>query len=62
MKICTSLCKTGTRICEKRKLDNATLKNFLIGYAGNYNELATLLLQKGYTEEEMLASSLVNKT
>lgn len=54
--------KPAQEYVKKRKLDNATLKNFLIGYAGNYNELATLLLQKGYTEEEMLASSLVNKT
>lgn len=54
--------KPAQEYVKKRKLDNATLKNFLIGYAGNYNELATLLAQKGYTEEEMLASSLVNKT
>ncbi|MFR2534192.1 MAG: DNA primase [Clostridia bacterium] len=54
--------KPAQEYVKKRRLDNATLKNFLIGYAGNYNELATLLLQKGYTEEEMLASSLINKT
>ena len=47
---------------KKRKLDNNTLKNFLIGYSGNYNELYTMLKQKGFTEEEILASSLVNKT
>lgn len=47
---------------KKRKLDNNTLKNFLIGYSGNYNELYNLLREKGFTEEEILASSLVNKT
>ena len=54
--------KPAQEYVKKRRLDNATLKNFLIGYSGNYNELATLLQQKGYTEEEILASSLVNKT
>ena len=47
---------------KKRKLDNRTLKAFLIGYAGNFNELYLLLKQKGFTEEEMLASSLVKRT
>jgi len=54
--------KSAQEYVKKRKLDNKTLKNFLIGYAGNYNELYTLLKAKGYTEEEILASSLVNKT
>ena len=54
--------KPAQEYVKKRKLDNRTLKNFLIGYAGNYNELYTLLKSKGYTEEEILASSLVNKT
>lgn len=47
---------------KKRKLDNNTLKAFLIGYAGNFDELYRLLKSKGYTEEEMLASSLIKKT
>ena len=47
---------------KRRKLDNSTLKSFMIGYSGNFNELYMLLKQKGYTEEEILASSLVNKT
>lgn len=54
--------KTAQEYIKKRKLDNRTLKAFLIGYAGNFNELYLLLKQKGYTEEEMLASSLVKRT
>ena len=54
--------KPAQEYVKKRKLDNATLKNFLIGYSGNFNELYTMLKQKGYAEEEILASSLVNKT
>ena len=54
--------KPAQEYVKKRKLDNNTLKSFLIGYSGNFNELYMLLKQKGYTEEEILASSLVNKT
>ena len=54
--------KTAQEYIKKRKLDNRTLKAFLIGYAGNFNELYLLLKQKGYTEEEMLASSLIKRT
>ena len=54
--------KLAQEYVKKRKLDNNTLKSFLIGYSGNFNELYMLLKQKGYTEEEILASSLVNKT
>ena len=54
--------KTAQEYIKKRKLDNRTLKAFLIGYAGNFNQLYLLLKQKGYTEEEMLASSLVKRT
>ena len=57
----TAKAKPAQEYVKKRKLDNKTLKNFLIGYAGNYNELYQLLKQKGYTEEEILASSLVKK-
>ena len=46
---------------KKRKLDNKTLKNFLIGYSGNFNELYMELKRQGFTEEEILASCLVNK-
>jgi DNA primase len=54
--------KMAQEYIKKRKLDNRTLKAFLIGYAGNFNELYLLLKQKGFTEEEMLASSLVKRT
>lgn len=54
--------KIAQEYVKKRKLDNNTLKKFLIGYSGSYNELYLLLNTKGYTEEEILASSLVNKT
>ena len=43
-------------------MDNRTLKSFLIGYSGTFDELYKLLKQKGFSEEEILASSLVNKT
>lgn len=46
---------------KKRKLDNKTLKSFLIGYSGNFNELYMELKRHGFTEEEILASCLVNK-
>lgn len=45
----------------KRKLDNKTLKTFSIGYAGKYDELYKELVKRGYTEEEMLASSMILK-
>ncbi len=54
--------KKAQEYIKQRKLDNKTLKAFLIGYSGNYNELYMLLKQKGFTEEEMLASSLIKKT
>ena len=57
-----SSAKIAQEYVKKRKLDNNTLKSFLIGYSGNFNELYTVLKQKGYSEEEILASSLVNKT
>ena len=46
---------------KKRKLDNKTLKAFTIGYSAKYNELYKELVNKGYKEEEILASSLVIK-
>lgn len=47
---------------KKRKLTNTTLKNFKIGYAGTYNELSTFLKQKGFTDYEILESSLASRT
>ena len=57
-----STSKIAQEYIKKRKLDNRTLKAFLIGYSGNFNELYLLLKQKGFTVEEMLASSLIKKT
>lgn len=54
--------KPAQEYIKKRKLDNRTLKSFFIGYSGTFDELYNLLKQKGYTEEQILASSLVNKT
>lgn len=47
---------------KKRHLDNNTLKSFMIGFAGNYNELYNELINKGFSNDEILSSSLVNKT
>ena len=54
--------KGAQNYIKKRKLDNRTLKSFLIGYSGTFDELYRVLKSKGYTEEEILASSLVNKS
>ena len=53
--------KQAQQYIKKRKLDNNTLKSFLIGYAGNNNELYTFLKQQGFSEEVMLASSLIGR-
>jgi len=53
--------KIAQEYIKKRKLDNKTLKTFNIGYSGTFNELYNELKQKGYSEEEILASSLFNK-
>ncbi len=53
--------KLAQEYVKTRKLNNATLKSFLIGYSGTYNELYKHLKQKGFTDEEILASSLVNR-
>ena len=48
---------------KKRKLNNATLKSFLMGYASNSsNELLRYLKEQGFTEEELLASCLIGKS
>lgn len=54
--------KQAQEYIKKRKLDNRTLKSFMIGYSGKFDELYQLLKSKGFKEEEILASSLVNKT
>lgn len=53
--------KPAQEYVKKRRLDNRTLKAFKIGYSGRFNELYTELHFKGFTEEEILASCLVNK-
>lgn len=53
--------KLAQEYVKKRKLDNNTLKNFLIGYSGNFDELYNFLKSKGFNEKEILASGLVNK-
>lgn len=53
--------KPAQEYVKKRRLDNRTLKAFKIGYSGRFNELYTELHSKDFTEEEILASCLVNK-
>ena len=53
--------KPAQEYVKKRRLDNRTLKAFKIVYSGRFNELYTELHSKGFTEEEILASCLVNK-
>ena len=53
--------KPAQEYVKKRKLDNKALKEFFIGYAENANVLYKLLKEKGFTEEEILASDLVIK-
>lgn len=53
--------KIAQEYIKKRKLDNNTLRTFLIGYSGTFNELYKTLKKQGFTDEEILASSLVNK-
>ena len=53
--------KPAQEYVKKRRLDNKTLIAFKIGYSGRFNELYQELKAKGFTEEEILASCLVNK-
>ena len=53
--------KPAQEYVKKRRLDNNTLKTFYIGYSGNYNELYKFLKSQGFKDEEILASTLVNK-
>ncbi len=61
-----NLYKTSAKLAQdyvkKRKLDNNTLKTFQIGFSTNYDELYQKLKQEGFTDEEILASSLVGKS
>ena len=46
---------------KKRKLDNNALKTYTIGYAPTNSNLYKLLKEQEYTDEEILASDLVNR-
>ena len=46
----------------KRKLDLGTVRKFGIGFAKDDNSLYKFLKQKGYKEQDMLATGLVGKT
>ncbi len=54
--------KLGQEYIKKRKLDNNTLKSFMIGYSGQFDELYKALRKEGFEDEEILASGLVNKS
>ena len=54
--------KQGQEYIKKRKLDNNTLKSFLIGYSGQFDELYKALRKEGFQDEEILTSGLVNKS
>ena len=54
--------KPGQEYIKKRKLDNNTLKSFMIGFSGEFDELYKALIKQGFEDEEILASGLVNKS
>ena len=44
--------KPAQEYVKKRKMDNTTLRNFMIGYSNNsYNELYNMLKEKGFTKK-----------
>lgn len=51
--------KPAQEYVKKRKLDNATLKKFQIGYSGNYDDLYKELKRQGFNDEEIFESKLV---
>ena len=57
----TPVAKIAQNYVKQRKLDNNTLKAFKIGYSGEYNELYTYLRKKGFKDNEILATGLVNQ-
>lgn len=54
--------KPAQEYVKKRKLDNNTLKTFSIGFSTNFDELYKALKVQGFTDDEILASSLVGKS
>lgn len=57
----TPVAKIAQDYVKKRKLDNKTLQAFKIGYSGDFNELYKFLKQKGFKDEEILATGLCNR-
>lgn len=57
----TPVAKVAQDYVKKRKLDNKTLQAFKIGYSGEFNELYKFLKQKGFKDEEILATGLCNR-
>lgn len=53
--------KIAQEYVKKRKLDNNALKTYTIGYAASSSNLYKYLKSKGFTDEEILASDLVNR-
>lgn len=45
----------------KRKLDTNIIKEFGLGYSTGWNEIVNFLRSKGYTDEEMIDSGVVEK-
>ncbi len=54
--------KPAQEYVKKRRLDNATLKKFQIGYSGNFDDLYKELKNQGFTDEEIYESKLVLKS
>lgn len=54
--------KQAQEYVKKRKMDNATLKKFQIGYSGNFDDLYKELKKQGFADEEIYESKLVLKS
>ncbi|MCI8482365.1 MAG: DNA primase [Clostridia bacterium] len=54
--------KLAQNYVKMRKLDNRTLQTFQIGYSTNFDELYKMLKREGFSDEEIMASSLVGKS
>ncbi len=54
--------KEAQEYVKKRRMDNATLKKFLIGYSCNFDELYKALKKQGFDDEAIFASRLVLKS
>ena len=55
------LAKSAQDYVKKRKLNNETLKQFKIGYSGEWNELYKFLHNKGYSDKDIEATELCAK-